>query len=131
MNLLKQLTQRGLAKSSRGPRGGYTLGACPSHITLHDVIRAITFLLEHKISGPVNLTSPNPVTNQEFTSALARAMHRPALFPAPAIALKIALGGFSSEVLGSKKVIPQALTDAGFTWDYPHITNALNALIQE
>jgi uncharacterized protein (TIGR01777 family) len=102
-----------------------------SWITLHDVIRAITFLLEHKISGPVNLTSPNPVTNQEFTSALARAMHRPALFPAPAIALKIALGGFSSEVLGSKKVIPQALTDAGFTWDYPHITNALNALIQE
>jgi len=102
-----------------------------SWITLHDVIRAITFLLENRISGPVNLTSPNPVTNQEFTSALARAMHRPALFPAPAIALKIALGGFSSEILGSKKVVPQALTDAGFTWDYPHITNALTALIQE
>jgi uncharacterized protein (TIGR01777 family) len=102
-----------------------------SWITLHDVIRAITFLLENKVSGPVNLTSPNPVTNQEFTSALARAMHRPALFPAPAIALKIALGGFSSEILGSKKVTPQALADAGFTWDYPHITNALTALIQE
>lgn len=100
-----------------------------SWITLHDVIRAITFLLEHNISGPVNLTSPNPVTNQEFTSALARAMHRPALFPAPAIGLKIALGGFSSEILGSKKVIPQELTNAGFTWDYPHITNALTALI--
>ena len=102
-----------------------------SWITLHDVIRAITFLLESKVSGPVNLTSPNPVTNQEFTSALARAMHRPALFPAPAIALKVALGGFSSEILGSKKVVPQALSDAGFTWDYPHITNALAALIQE
>jgi NAD dependent epimerase/dehydratase family enzyme len=98
---------------------------------LHDVVNAITFLLEKPISGPVNLTSPNPVTNQEFTSALARAMHRPALFPAPAIALKIALGGFSSEVLGSKKVTPQALTDAGFTWDYPHITTALTALIEE
>jgi len=102
-----------------------------SWITLHDVIRAITFLLENKVSGPVNLTSPNPVTNQEFTAALARAMHRPALFPAPAIALKIALGGFSSEILGSKKVAPHALTEAGFTWDYPHITNALTALIQE
>ena len=102
-----------------------------SWITLHDVIRAITFLLENKVEGPVNLTSPNPVTNQEFTSALARAMHRPALFPAPAIALKIALGGFSSEILGSKKVIPQVLSDSGFTWDYPHITNALTALIQE
>jgi uncharacterized protein (TIGR01777 family) len=102
-----------------------------SWITLHDLIRAITFLLESNISGAVNLTAPNPVTNQEFTSALARAMHRPALFPAPAIALKLALGGFSSEILGSKKVIPQALSDAGFEWDYPHITNALAALVQE
>lgn len=102
-----------------------------SWITLHDLIRAITFMLEGTIAGPVNLTAPNPVTNQEFTSALARAMHRPALFPAPAIALKIALGGFSSEILGSKKVIPQVLTEAGFEWDYPHITSALTALVQE
>ena len=101
-----------------------------SWITLHDVIRAIVFSLEKKISGPVNLTSPNPVTNQEFTSALARAMKRPALFPAPAIALKIALGGFSSEVLGSKKVMPNALTEAGFQWDYPHISTALQALVE-
>jgi hypothetical protein len=101
-----------------------------SWITLHDVVRAIVFCLEKKISGPVNLTSPNPVTNQEFTSALARAMKRPALFPAPAIALKIALGGFSSEVLGSKKVMPTALTEAGFNWDYPHISTALEALVE-
>jgi uncharacterized protein (TIGR01777 family) len=102
-----------------------------SWITLHDQIRAIVFALENPISGPVNVTSPNPVTNQEFTSALARALHRPALFPAPAIALKIALGGFSSEVLGSKKVIPHVLQEAGFTWDYPHITEALNQLVQD
>ena len=102
-----------------------------SWITLHDVVRAIVFALEHPIAGPVNLTTPNPVTNQEFTAALARAMNRPALFPAPAIALKIALGGFASEVLGSKKVMPNALSDAGFVWDYPHITNALTALIDQ
>jgi uncharacterized protein (TIGR01777 family) len=102
-----------------------------SWITLHDVVRAIIFTLEHPITGPVNLTTPNPVTNQEFTAALARAMNRPALFPAPAIALKIALGGFASEVLGSKKVMPKALSDAGFVWDYPHITNALTALIDQ
>jgi uncharacterized protein (TIGR01777 family) len=102
-----------------------------SWITLHDQIRAIAFLLENPISGPVNITAPNPVTNREFTSALARAMHRPALFPAPAIALKIALGGFSSEILGSKKVIPNVLTEAGFEWDYPHISSALSALIEE
>lgn len=100
-----------------------------SWITLHDVVRAIIFALENPIAGPVNLTTPNPVTNQEFTAALARAMNRPALFPAPAIALKLALGGFSSEILGSKKVMPNALSDAGFVWDYPHITNALTALI--
>ena len=102
-----------------------------SWITLHDVVRAIVFTLEKNVSGPVNLTSPNPVTNQEFTAALARAMKRPALFPAPAIALKIALGGFSSEVLGSKKVMPNALTEAGFKWDYPHISTALQALVEQ
>lgn len=100
-----------------------------SWITLHDQIRAIAFLLENKISGPVNLTSPNPVTNSEFTAGLARAMHRPALFPVPTFALKIVLGGFSSEVLGSKKVMPQALTEAGFTFDYPHISSALEKLV--
>ena len=101
-----------------------------SWITLHDVVRAIVFTLEKKVAGPVNLTSPNPVTNLEFTAALARAMKRPALFPAPAIALKIALGGFASEVLGSKKVMPNALTEAGFQWDYPHISTALQALVE-
>lgn len=100
-----------------------------SWITLHDQLRAIQFVLENpEISGPVNLTSPNPVTNQEFTSALARALRRPALFPAPAFALKLALGGFSTEILGSKKVLPAALQDAGFTFEFPHIGPALDAL---
>jgi len=101
-----------------------------SWITLHDQIRAICHLLESKIEGPVNLTSPNPVTNHEFTSALARALHRPALLPAPAIALKIALGGFSTEILGSKRVIPQALTEDGFSFNYPHVTSALTQLVE-
>ena len=101
-----------------------------SWITLHDVVRAIEFALVEDISGPVNLSAPNPVTNQEFTSALARALHRPAVFPAPAFALKAVLGGFSGEVLGSKRVIPQALLDAGFTWDYPHLSDALAALVE-
>ncbi|MEJ6607747.1 MAG: TIGR01777 family oxidoreductase [Candidatus Planktophila sp.] len=101
-----------------------------SWITLHDVVRAIAFALENDISGPINLTSPNPVTNQEFTATLARTMKRPALFPAPAIALKIALGGFASEVLGSKRVIPNVLSEAGFEWDYPQLSAALKALVE-
>lgn len=100
-----------------------------SWITLHDQIKAITFLLNSKITGPVNLTSPNPVTNQEFTAALARALNRPAIFPAPAFALKAALGGFSSEILGSKRIVPKVLIDAGFEFDYPHISAALTALV--
>jgi uncharacterized protein (TIGR01777 family) len=100
-----------------------------SWITLHDQLRAILFVLENQnISGAINLTAPNPVTNQEFTSALARALRRPALFPAPAFALKLALGGFSTEILGSKKVLPAALQEAGFNFDFPHIGPALDAL---
>lgn len=100
-----------------------------SWITLHDLLRAVNFSMENSISGPVNVTAPNPATNQEFTAALARAMHRPAVFPVPSIALKIAFGGFSSEMLGSKRVLPEVLTEAGFHFDYPHIGAALEALV--
>lgn len=100
-----------------------------SWITLHDHIRAIIHLMNSKIEGPVNLTSPNPVTNQEFTAALARALNRPAIFPAPAFALKLVLGGFSSEVLGSKRVVPKVLLDSKFEFDYPHLLEAIKALI--
>ncbi len=101
-----------------------------SWITLHDEIKAISHLLEADIEGPVNLTSPNPVTNAEFTAALARALRRPALFPAPAIALKIALGGFSTEILGSKRILPQRLIDAGFHFDFPQLPTALVELVK-
>lgn len=100
-----------------------------SWITLHDQLRAIDFLLSKKVEGPVNLTAPNPATNLEFTAALARALHRPALFPAPAFALKLALGGFSTEILGSKKVMPEKLLSAGFAFDYPHLIPALEELV--
>ncbi len=102
-----------------------------SWITLHDQIKAICYLLENQIEGAVNLTSPNPATNQEFTSALARAMRRPALFPVPGFALKLVLGGFSSEILGSKRVIPKKLIDAGFQFDFPHLAPALSELIEQ
>jgi uncharacterized protein (TIGR01777 family) len=101
-----------------------------SWITLHDQIRAMIFLMNSKIEGAVNLTSPNPVTNQEFTAALAMALKRPAIFPAPAFALRAVLGGFSTEVLGSKKVIPKVLVDNKFKFDYPHVSSALTTLVE-
>jgi uncharacterized protein (TIGR01777 family) len=99
-----------------------------SWITLHDQIRAIDFLIDHDISGPVNLTAPNPATNSEFTAALARALKRPALLPVPGFALKLTLGGFSTEILGSKRVLPEVLDEAGFTFDFPHLAPALAKL---
>jgi len=101
-----------------------------SWITLHDQVRAMIFLMQSEIEGAVNITSPNPVTNKEFTAALAHALKRPAFFPAPAIALRTVLGGFSSEVLGSKKVMPKVLLDNGFKFEYPFVSNALTALVQ-
>ena len=101
-----------------------------SWITLHDQVRAMIFLMQSEIEGAVNITSPNPVTNKEFTAALAHALKRPAFFPAPAFALRAVLGGFSSEVLGSKKVMPKVLMDNGFDFEYPFVSNALTALVQ-
>ncbi|MBM3722497.1 MAG: TIGR01777 family protein [Actinobacteria bacterium] len=102
-----------------------------SWITLHDQLKAICYLLEKDVEGPVNLVAPNPATNQEFTAALARALRRPALIPVPGFALRIVLGGFSSEILGSKRVTPKKLVDSGFQFDYPHLAPALSALIDQ
>jgi uncharacterized protein (TIGR01777 family) len=99
-----------------------------SWITIHDEVRAIDFLIDSELSGPINLTAPNPATNSEFTAALARALRRPALLPVPGFALKLTLGGFSSEILGSKRVLPERLNEAGFTFDYPHLAPALAKL---
>jgi len=100
-----------------------------SWITLRDQIGAIKHLLESEFSGPINLVSPNPATNIEVTAALARALHRPALLPVPAFALKIALGGFSSEVLGSKKVLPEALLADGYRFMDEHVATAIAHLL--
>ena len=101
-----------------------------SWITLHDQIRAMIFLMNSQIEGAVNFSTPNPVTNKEFTAALAHALKRPAFFPAPAFALRASLGGFSSEILGSKKILPKVLLDNGFEFDYPFVSNALTALVE-
>jgi hypothetical protein len=99
-----------------------------SWIARTDEVRAIRFLLDHdEISGPVNLTAPEPVTNAEFTAALAAAVHRPAVLTVPAGMLRTALGEVSGELLGSNRVAPARLTDAGFAFRYPGIRAALAA----
>ena len=87
-----------------------------SPITLRDEVRALRFLLEQPLSGPFNLTAPTPVTNREFTAALGQALHRPALLPVPRFALSLVVGEFAGEILGSQRVLPRRLLDAGFSF---------------
>ncbi|GAA2600567.1 TIGR01777 family oxidoreductase [Streptomyces axinellae] len=101
-----------------------------SHIALHDHVAALRFLLaERSLAGPVNLTAPEPVTNREATAAMGRVLHRPTPFAVPGWALRIALGEFASDVLGSQRVVPTALLGAGFTFAFPRLDDAIRAAL--
>lgn len=91
-------------------------------ITLFDHVKAICFLIDHrKLTGPFNLAAPNPCSQLKVTTELAGLLHRPAILPAPGFALHAALGGFASEILGSQRVLPKRLTQAGFQFSHPTI----------
>ncbi len=81
------------------------------------------------LSGPVNAVAPNPVTNAVFTRELAAALHRPAIFPVPAFALKILFGEMSQILLGGQRVIPQAALRAGFQFRFAELDEALRQVI--
>ncbi|TSB20849.1 TIGR01777 family oxidoreductase [Streptomyces benahoarensis] len=98
-----------------------------SFISLHDHIAALRHLIDGDLAGPVNLTAPEPVTNREVTAAMGRVLHRPTPFPVPAAALKLALGEFAGDVLGSQRVIPRRLLKSGFTFAHPGIEGAIRA----
>ncbi|MDQ1740844.1 MAG: uncharacterized protein QOE53_2496 [Pseudonocardiales bacterium] len=98
-----------------------------SWITLADEIGAIRHILATDgVEGPVNLVGPEPVSNTQFTAELARALHRPALLPAPAWGLRLALGGFAEEgVLASQRVLPEKLTGSGYRFEHADLPTAL------
>jgi hypothetical protein len=103
-----------------------------SWISLEDAVRAILFALEPPapeapaLAGPVNLTAPQPVTNAGFTRLLAAHLHRPAVFRAPAFALRLAFGQMADEtLLASARVLPARLTAAGFRFSHPSVDRAL------
>lgn len=101
-----------------------------SWISLTDEVRAIIFALSRQdISGPVNLTAPEPVTNAEFTNALGRALHRPTVFTLPPVMLRAALGELAGEMLGSARVVPGKLRQAGFDFRDPVIQTALTTIV--
>ncbi len=99
-------------------------------IALDDEIAAMRFLLTAPLSGPVNLTAPTPVTNAEFTRALAAVLHRPAALPVPGWALRIALGEFAPVgVLAGQRAVPAQLLDAGFPFTHPDLEDALRVAV--
>ncbi|MEV6732748.1 MULTISPECIES: TIGR01777 family oxidoreductase [unclassified Streptomyces] len=101
-----------------------------SFISMYDEIAALRHAIDTpELSGPVNLTAPEPLTNREVTAAMGRVLHRPTLFPVPAPALRVVLGEFAGDVLGSQRVRPARLLETGFTFRYPGIDEAIRAAL--
>ena len=103
-----------------------------SWITLRETVRIIQFALTTAtLAGPVNSVAPNPVRNSEFTGILAKTLHRPALFPAPAFALRLALGEMADALLlGSQRVLPSKLVEAGYRFEQPDLAGALAEILR-
>jgi len=98
-------------------------------IHIEDAVRMIAFALEtDSLCGPCNACSPHPVTNSEFTTAMASVANRPALIPAPAFALRLGMGELSQLALDSIRAVPCKLIDAGFAFEHPKIDDALSDL---
>jgi uncharacterized protein len=102
-----------------------------SWISIDDEVRAIMHLITTDVSGAVNLTAPNPVTNGEFTKTLAAALKRPALLPIPSFGPKILFGAelVQNLLLDGQKVMPTKLPASGFTFNHPTLDVALKALL--
>jgi hypothetical protein len=101
-------------------------------ISLDDEIGAIRHLLTAEVSGPVNLTAPEPVTNADFVAELARQVHRPAVLPVPSFALTLALGEFGrSSVLGGQRALPVRLQESGYTFAHTDLPSALRAALSK
>jgi uncharacterized protein len=101
-----------------------------SWIALEEVVSIVrTALVTDSLKGAVNLVSPEPVRNVDFTRSLARAMHRPAIFAAPAFALRLAMGEMSEMILASTRVTPQVLLQHGYQFRHAQLDEALRALV--
>jgi uncharacterized protein len=100
-------------------------------VSVRDVVGAILHVLQRdSISGPVNTVAPHPVTNAEFTQILASVLHRPAIFPMPALAVRLIFGEMGKELfLGSQRVEPARLAATGYQFQHPDLRNALKDIL--
>jgi uncharacterized protein (TIGR01777 family) len=102
-----------------------------SWITLHDELRALAHLIDQDVVGPVNLVSTQPLRQGEVMKALGAQLRRPAVLPAPALALKVALGEFASDILASARVLPHVLAGSGFVFEHDNIHSAMRWLVDQ
>lgn len=101
-----------------------------SWVHIDDYVAMVLRLLQdEKLSGPFNMTAPNPVTNAEFTRVMAHTLHRPAFFIAPDFMLRLAMGERAALMLEGQRALPANLTDAGYQFNYPKLINALDDLL--
>jgi NAD dependent epimerase/dehydratase family enzyme len=102
-----------------------------SWIVIDDVVGAIHHLLTNEVSGPVNLTAPNPVTNATFTSTLGSVLGRPTFLPIPSFGPKLLLGSELAENLlfTGQRVVPAVLQGAGYQFAHPELESALRAIL--
>ena len=99
-------------------------------IHLDDVVAALLFCVDHaELVGAVNLTAPTPVTNAELSRALGRVLHRPAILPVPALALRVLYGDMAEIVTTGQRVIPRRLAEARFAFGHPEIEPALHEVL--
>ena len=101
-----------------------------SWIHIDDLANLFAFALLNDVNGPLNASSPHPVTNAQYTRELARAIHRPAIFPLPKFLLKVLFGEMSEVILASQRVLPEATLRAGFEFRFPEIGAALDDLLR-
>ena len=102
-------------------------------IHIRDEVKAIKFLIENeRVSGPVNLTAPQPVRQKEFARIIGKTINRPAFMPAPAFALRMVLGSERAEnlLLTGLRVIPEKLEKAGFQFEYSDPTRAISEILK-
>ncbi len=100
-----------------------------SWIHLDDLASMMMFAIDQPVRGAMNASAPNPVTNAEFTRALAATLHRPAIFPVPRVALKMMFGEMAEIIYASQRVMPEAALGAGFKFRFPEIRAAFEDLL--
>ena len=95
-------------------------------IHISDLVGLARFAIDHEaVRGPLNATAPDPLRQRDFAKTLARVLGRPAFLPAPAFALRTALGAFSEELLASRRVIPDSAEKAGFSFRFTRLEDCL------